>query len=390
MPYTVKLTQADGRVVAMTGVAAVETDPPLTSTAPPSIKLIKVTDAPYNVSVNGSAQNNGTGLQKAFDDARAQGAQVEIPAGKYQVGQTLRQDGIVVYNNGELVLGASIGYYMVGTGPQLIGGTLSRPDATSRGSQMWEHGVAVFDQSGSFKLVNVTVNRCRAAGFMIWGGTNGQILGCVTQDSMADGFHMAGSSDGPTTNIYLRGNQTIRSGDDMLAFVTYAPEANSPNAARDIECWNHYGSSNTWGRGIASVGARNIKVYNSTFTDVHAFGIYVASESSCGGPSELELYNCKIDRCGTTSSGDDMPDGCCIYGRAGGFDAHLKLHDTVIKSPHRHGVAVYEYGQYAPSNETYADVPGQDVYNAAGGKSAQYAEPARRFPRFEPPTRDGR
>ena len=49
MTYTVKLTQPDGKVIAMTGVAAVETDPPLPSTAPPptTLKLLKITDAPY-------------------------------------------------------------------------------------------------------------------------------------------------------------------------------------------------------------------------------------------------------------------------------------------------------------------------------------------------------
>ena len=212
-------------------------------------------------SANGDPVANLNAINKCYKDAKAQGAQVEVPAGKYRYKGILVHEGITVLNNGELQgADANSGYYMKGANPRLIGGTLSHEGNTVRGGQMYNHGIGLYDQTGIFEIIDVTVRNPAAAGICIWDGRDGRVMGCTVEDCLADGIHHVSSGDGISGNIYERGNTVRRSGDDCLSFVTYMGNA---NVVHDIEVHNFRGEDNTWGRGITIQGADGIAIHTA-------------------------------------------------------------------------------------------------------------------------------
>jgi len=377
-------TDSAGLQTAVSDIAnfsAVESE----SAVPPpiSIKVLDVTDAPYNVRENGEAGENGAGLAACYRDARAQGAQVEIPPGRYVYSGTLIHDSITVFNDGELVgVDADSGYCMKGADPRLVGGVLAHEGLTVRGSQMNHHGIGLYDQTGTFEIIDVTVRNPAAAGICIWDGRNGRILGCTVEDCLADGMHHVSSGDGVSGHIYERGNTVRRCGDDCLSFVTYMINA---NVVHDVDVYNFRGEDNTWGRGITIQGAERINIWTAQLNRIKCFGIYCGIEQNYGTVSKAVLHDVKLDVCGQWSSGADTQDGVLISGWTS--TTVCELHDVVISRPMRHGVLRYhESGNtFVADNVIYHEIAGQEVYNVPSGKEHEpYVYPAR-FARFVGP-----
>jgi hypothetical protein len=383
----VKITQEDGEIIAMSNVQSVETDPPQApppTTPPPTIKLLKITDAPYNVTENMEQVAAGRAINQCYKDAKAQGAQVEIPPGKYQVGETLKHDSITVFNNGELFrANGECGYYMIGKDTNLIGGILSHEGQTDRGSQMWHHGIGMYDCDG-FEIIDVHVKNPRAAGMCIWDGRDGRIAGCTIEDCLADGIHHVGSSDGTSGNIYERDNIVKRCGDDMISFVVYGTGA---QPVHDIEVHNFRGEDNTWGRGITVLGAKNLVFHGANLKRVWCFGLYVGIESGYGGAggfSQVVMNDVKVDVCGSWTQSSDTQDGLLMCGWVNTVSA--TLNDCIISAPKRHGVMRYHSTSnvLVMNNTIFNSVPGQEIYNVpppASDPQQQYSYP-RRFETF--------
>jgi hypothetical protein len=338
--------------------------------------------------VNGDPTANFNAINKCYKDAKAQGAQVEIPAGKYRYKGTLVHDAITVFNNGELQ-GADpdSGYYMKNANPRLIGGKLSHEGNTVRLSQMYHHGIGLYDQTGEFEIIDVHIVNPAAAGICIWDGRDGRILGCTIEDSLADGMHHVASQDGSSGNIYERGNVVKRAGDDCLSFVTYGEGA---PPVYNCEIWNFRGEDNTWGRGITILGAKDIVINNAVLNRIKCFGLFCGAEEGFGGAgsySQAQFNDVKLDVCGSWSSNADCQDGVLISGWTNTTVCDLK--DVVLSRPMRHGVLRYHStgNEFAQDNVIYNAIPGQEVYTVGAPAGQSYSYP-RRFERFEGPRRD--
>ena len=371
----VSLTR-DGVATQYSGIDSLTTTETPAPPPPTSIKYLKITDAPYNAAENKSATDNYNAIKKCFADAKTQKADVVIPPGTYQYNNTLTQDGIRVFNNGTLFATTSeVGYYFKGAGPRLIGGTLMHEGITWRGSQMWHHGIGIFDQTGPSEIIDVTVINPSAAGICCWDGRNIRFINITIEDCNADGIHTVSSKDGRSENNFYKDCTVRRAGDDCLSFVTYGDS--NPNVA-NCEVWNFRGSDNTWGRGITVLGAEGIVINGAILQNIKCFGIYVGKESGYGSKGQAVMNDIKLDVCGQVSSTSTTADGVLlVWGGA----AFLELNDSVISRPLHWGVYQYNGTVYTPNNVIYNECPwgNTNIPPASTGMSYKFPRRGRIF-----------
>jgi len=374
-----KLTDSAGTVTNhenITEVVTKETPPP---PPPGPIKLLKITDEPYNAGEDRTPAENFNAIKKCYADAKTQRAQVEIPSGmSFRVGGTLTHDSITVFNNGELLFdNMECGYYFKGSNSKLIGGTLSHEGLTIRGSQMWHHGIGIFD-CDVFEILDVHIVNPSAAGICCWDGRNGKIRNVTIDNCLADGIHTVASNDGASGNNFYKDCTVRGAGDDSLSFVTYGGYSDPNSVVHNVEVWNFRGSDSIWGRGITLLGCTNIVVNGAILSNIFCFGLYSGVESGYGQRTDGILNDIKLDICGHTASADnpnDVPDGILMNGGT------MQVNDSLISRPKRYGLQRY-WGNVITNNVIYNECPWGDTH----GQSGTYSFP-RRGRKFDPPPR---
>ena len=128
------------------------------------------------------------------------------------------------------------------------------------------------DHARGFTIENVTITRGNA-GVLNVGGSFGRILDNRISDTLADAIH---NTDG-AHDIIVAGNVVRRAGDDMVAVVSYQGQP----LVHDVLIENNDLADQSWGRGIAVVGGRDVVIRNNHVArTLCCAGIYLADESA--------------------------------------------------------------------------------------------------------------
>jgi polygalacturonase len=220
--------------------------------------------------------DNRVAIQNAFDYAKANGVSVYIPAGTFAHSGMLTANGIAVFGAGDGSVLKATQYgqealVLTGSGVALsdvhmtgVGGTRLSTDASVQ--------VLVRDAS-NFAVSNVHIDKSSSAGIMVIRSSAGHIADNWIEHTNADSIHMVqGSHD-----ILVENNLIQYSGDDGISAVSYRQYAQVYNITiRDNDIQH-----NTWGRGIADLGSRDVVIEHNNIVGgtSNRAGIYIASEA---------------------------------------------------------------------------------------------------------------
>ncbi len=156
---------------------------------------------------------------------------------------------------------------------RLDGLTLRVPASDVRREGLDQMTLLLRDHAG-IQVSNVSIEGSSAAGVFVTAATNFILSDVRVSGTNADGIHITnGSAAGTLVRPVVR-----NVGDDGIAVVSYRKDGDGLVHDIDIRSPRFYG--NTWGRGFAVVGGRDI-----TWTDVYAersssAALYIAAEGS--------------------------------------------------------------------------------------------------------------
>jgi hypothetical protein len=291
-------------------------------------------NAPYNAKGDGVADDQ-VALQNCFNDAKAGGHSVLIPAGKYMHSGLLIMNGISVSGvnakdaDGPVtwLYATNIQYRAVtfrGTAPNSL--TKCKVSGTQTGRQIPNVGAP---KEGATILAdtdtaNFTITHCwiegtntattapNVAGIFCYYANHGYIARNTLKNTVADAIHVTGNRSAFITIEY---NYIEHSGDDGTAFVTYSPTAPWVN-----NCISRYNAvlNNGWGRGCTAVGSSNCQIVGNYITGGHnnAAGIMIASEPgyTSGGNWDLLVQDNTLVDCGGTTVADPVSGSATGHG----------------------------------------------------------------------------
>lgn len=188
---------------------------------------------------------------------------------------------------------------------------------------------AVFiDHATGFVVEGVSVEGGNQGGIFDFGGSYGRIVNNRVQDTLADAIHNTyGAHD-----IIVAGNFVRRSGDDMIAVVSYGNEI----LCHDILIENNDLADQRWGRGISVVGGERVTIRNNSISQTNCCaGIYVAAESAYKTHSVHDILvqdNLLVDTSGSTGHGAIM-----IFADRGSV-RDVRIERNMIQRPRHSGV----------------------------------------------------
>lgn len=126
----------------------------------------------------------------------------------------------------------------------------------------------LFIQTSDTVVKNAYVNGSAAAGILFGRCIRPTVIGTRVRSTMADGLHFANCKDARAHNV-----STVDTGDDGLAFLSYASSTNyTGGRATNITVKR----SNS--RGIAVIGQSNVTIYGFKVVNTKANGLYCAHE----------------------------------------------------------------------------------------------------------------
>lgn len=142
-----------------------------------------------------------------------------------------------------------------------------------------------------FAIDHVDVSGGSGAGIFVQGSSNGLVSDSFVSRCLADGIHITQSEGGaPSSDIVIRRNRVSECGDDGIAVVSYGDLGKAAPCSGVTVVSNHI-SGQTWGRGIAVSGGRDIEIVSNIVSDSPSAGILVTSEKSYG---TLEVTNVSV------------------------------------------------------------------------------------------------
>lgn len=157
-----------------------------------------------------------------------------------------------------------------------------------------------------------TQNGAKAGGIFISNASNFEVRNNIVKRTCSDAIHITGGS----SHGIVTGNQSIESGDDGIAVVSYmgrnpiGKPINEVRGARGASmCSDILVEGNTvrgqyWGRGATVVGGRQITVRKNSVSRIYgSAGIMIAREEQCGswGVSDIvvednDVFDIQIDQ----------------------------------------------------------------------------------------------
>jgi hypothetical protein len=226
--------------------------------------------------VGDGVTNNASAIQNAFNYAATNGCTALIPAGTFVYSGTVTARGITVMgsgagsilkaldtNNEALILtgdrGSISNLVMLGTG--------STRNVTYQAAMIWVNGAT------NFTVENVLIDGGSCVGIFDAGGQNGLIQHNTVENTLADAItNTNGASD-----ITVRGNRVVHSGDDGISNNSYIQDANT---VHNITIQGNTIIHNAWGRGLEVSGGRNITFTGNYVDNLDGYtDMYVASEA---------------------------------------------------------------------------------------------------------------
>lgn len=223
--------------------------------------------------------DNRDRIQKALDYGAAHRMAVFVPAGRFAYSGTLTARGIPVFGTGRASMlvaldGGHESLILTGRGGcvadlQMIG------TGTTRLSTPWSD--LIWARSArDYTVRNVLIKGSSNGGIFNEKSTNGHILHNTIEDTLADSIT---SIDG-ASNIVIRGNRIVNSGDDGISVVSYADVP----IVHDIRIQGNMVLHNKSGRGISVVGGDHVEIVGNYVAggQADAASVYIAAESEWG------------------------------------------------------------------------------------------------------------
>jgi Ca2+-binding RTX toxin-like protein len=290
---------------------------------------------------DGRTDNRGA-LQRAFDQAKATGQDVYIPAGVFAHSGTLTADGIKIAGAGEgSVLKATQqgqeALILHGSGAELS--DLRMEGVGGPRINTYEAVGVLVDHAQNFRIENVHIQGTSGAGIIATASSQGYIANNIVENSGADSIHMVvGSHD-----ILVERNRILHSGDDGISVVSYQGGGMVSNVTiRDNEVLY-----NEWGRGITAAGGRDILIEHNNVVGGAAdrAGIYVSAEAEWGTESahNVRVSGNTITDAGGLSSGHGA---ILLYNsRPGLVNDGVTVTNNEIINPRKMGILVSGEGE---------------------------------------------
>ena len=326
--------------------------------------FVSITD---HGAVGDGKTDNRAAIQKAIDEAKAEGLAVHVPEGVFLHKGTLKIDGVDIAGAGaDSVLKAVGGEHQAlmlgGKGASLTNLTLDS-DATARGHS----GVAakvLVKGATDFAIENVAIKNSFGAGILVQNSNQGRIVGNDVSGTNADSIHMTHGSH----HILVQGNRVVNAGDDGIAVVSYR-SAKSP--VHDITIKGNTVVDNVWGRGITTVGGEHIDIVHNTVDGNKAglAGIYIASEPNYDtyGVKDVRVFGNLVTDTGGTKSGHA---GIMVYNKSSQVTDDVVVQGNVVLDSAKNGILVLGHGVRG-AEVSYNVVKGSgeaDVTTAGGPK----------------------
>ncbi len=239
--------------------------------------------------------DNQTAITNALAAARAQGKPLYVPPGVYRHSNVIDLQGASILGMGYISrLAASNNIRstvrLTGTGVFIRSLNLASTNPATRDTTPQATAIHL-ENAHNFEVSNCHVVKTGSAGIIASStrSTNGLIAGNWVSDTMADGIHLTvGSRD-----ITIANNRVRRTGDDFIAVVNSKNQAGHRNER--ILIIDNDVADQSWGRGIACVGGREVTIQGNTIARSAGAGIMISSESpkdtyGCNDVQVLDNY----------------------------------------------------------------------------------------------------
>ncbi|MFD0671342.1 right-handed parallel beta-helix repeat-containing protein [Cohnella sp. GCM10027633] len=228
--------------------------------------------------VGDGVANDTAPLLKAIQEAiRRQGATIYLPSGTYRTAPIEATGSFGIVGDGDTsVLYSEDRSKSVLKVNSATGVSFSNFKIRSNGTSYSQRNSA---QYGFFLykgerclLQHLTVENTCAAGLFIFTCKNTKVAYNHVKNTLADGIHVTGSSK----DCVVIGNTLADTGDDGIAVVSY--QKDKDYCERIMIIGN--GVYNSWARGIAHVGGKNVTIADNIVTNSASSGILVVEDTN--------------------------------------------------------------------------------------------------------------
>ncbi|WP_046216480.1 right-handed parallel beta-helix repeat-containing protein [Paenibacillus wulumuqiensis] len=257
----------------------------------PAIAFTPAADVPDDHSLSivefGAVANDGkddyAAVNAAITAARAQGKDVYVPAGTFQLSDIINVNSVTLKGAGKdkSILTSTNpergSIDLTGTSPALRDLKHEYATVVPRGNGENEKNSITVRSATNFTIDQVLVNKASTAGILVKESTGGTITNNTVQNTNADGIHMTGGSSG----ITVQSNLVQHVGDDTIAVVSYGTDldaAGRPEATHNIRILNNDVGYDSGARGITVVGGHDVWIESNSIQRTQMAGIYIATE----------------------------------------------------------------------------------------------------------------
>lgn len=296
---------------------------------------------PGVINVRASFGTTDGAIRNAIDSARATGRSLYFSSGTYTYQGNLVLDGVSAYGDGgntilQAASDSASAVILRGNGASLRSVLVTSPRASARSQANAAAGVAI-DHASNFAVENVVVDRAAGAGIIADGAASGSISNNKVSRSLADGIHVTGTSH----DIVISANVVRDVGDDMIAVVSYLAD---PQPCRNITISRNDVRSQSWGRGISTVGGEHVRIIGNKIAQSSGAGILVNSDGVYGtyGTLDVRVVGNTID--GTDLSGI-RHGGIQVSGQAGSVLRGTVISGNILRNTGYRGIFVGSYTQ---------------------------------------------
>ncbi|WP_458122461.1 right-handed parallel beta-helix repeat-containing protein [Paenibacillus sp. Z6-24] len=235
----------------------------------------------------GAIANDGkddyAAVNAAIAAARAQGKDVYVPAGTFQLSDIINVNSVTLKGAGKdkSILTSTNpergSIDLTGTSPAIRDLKHEYASLGKRDGKDEKNSITV-DNATNFTIDNVWVNKASTAGIFVLRSAGGTITNNTVQDTQADGIHMTNGS----SNITVQNNRVQHVGDDTIAVVSYGKNVDAAGnllPTHDIRILGNDVGYDSGARGISVVGGRDIRIENNSIQRTQMAGIYIATEA---------------------------------------------------------------------------------------------------------------
>ena len=323
------------------------TPPTSTSASPEGFTVVSARN--FGVACDG-VMNDTSALQSALDALKSYQA-LQLPAGT-----CLLTDGPLLSSKSNvMVFGAGMDQTILqvtdplksafvvyrSSNVTLRGLQVYSPNSTTRKAGADQNGFYV-DASSHITIDGVKSRKPAGGGILLRGTVDSRITNSVVDRSLADAFHITGSSQ----RVVVQGNHSIAPGDDSFASIGYGTGIN-----RDISFIENRSEDGWWGSCVSFEGTIGGKAYRNQCYRSGAAGIRIASAGSysTGEVENIDLQDNYLEGVVTRRASEGLDHGAIMLYASYRHVRNISIARTKIVNP----VAVkgfFAYGNGADKN----------------------------------------